>query len=168
MAIPLKIRIFLWQLARKRLPCNENIRQRKGPSNGRCVLCGDVEDTNHIFFTCTLAKYMWSAVRELLSCDWNPTCIGDVFRLLQHDKGQTKRVLWTCCAALCWTLWNVRNKFTIEQKFPAQPADCLYKLSTYLQGWRPVARRCDREALELTIRKIRELHATVRDRPLSA
>ena len=36
--VPLKIRIFLWQLARKRLPSNDNIHRRHGPSNGLCVL----------------------------------------------------------------------------------------------------------------------------------
>ena len=80
--VPLKIRIFLWQLARKRLPSNDNIARRKGPSTGRCGLCGDPEDTNRIFFDCSLAKFLWSAVRELLHCSWNPSCFADLFRLL--------------------------------------------------------------------------------------
>ena len=103
-AIPLKVRIFLWQLARKRLPANENIRKRKGPSTGRCALCGEVEDSDHIFFSCTLARFMWSAVRELLSCSWNPSSFADVYRILQSHIGQTRRVFSICCVALCWTL----------------------------------------------------------------
>ena len=67
-AIPLKIRVFLWQLAWKRLPSCDNIIRRRGPSNGLCSLCGQFEDTNHIFFGCSLAKFLWSAVRELLHC----------------------------------------------------------------------------------------------------
>jgi hypothetical protein len=35
----------------------------------------------------------------------------------------------------------------------------------YLQVWKPVARRQDREALELVTGRLRTLHATIRDRP---
>jgi hypothetical protein len=100
-AIPSRIRIFLSQLARKRLPTNANIRQRRGPSTGRCALCGEFEDTNHIFFECGLAKFLWSAVRELLSCTWNPSCFADVCRTLHNQSTKMKRVLGICCAALC-------------------------------------------------------------------
>lgn len=102
-AIPLKIRVFLWQLVRKRLPTNGNIQQRHGPSNGRCTLCDEHEDTNHMFFICPMAKFLWSAVRELLGCSWNPSCFADLYRQLQQCEGQSKRVLWICGAALCWT-----------------------------------------------------------------
>jgi hypothetical protein len=59
------------------------------------------------------------------------------------------------------TLWNVRNKFSVEGKFPTQPVDCIYKMSVYLQVWKPMPRRSDREALELTIGRIHALHASV-------
>ena len=110
---------------------------------------------------------MWSLVRELLPCTWNPSCLADVYRLLFPYKGQDKRVLWTSVAVLLWAIWNIRNKFTIERKFPAQPTDGMYKMSIYLQAWRLVARRQDKEALELTIDRIRSLHSTLRE-PLGA
>ena len=163
-AIPLKICVFLWQLVRKRLPSNDNISRRHGPSCGRCALCDEWEDTNHIFFGCTLAKFLWSAVRELLSISWNPSCFADLYRLVQESTGQKRRVLWICCAALCWTLWNMRDRFTIDGIFPSQPADCLYKMSIYMQVWKPLARRQDRRALEEAIGRIRQLHDSVRDR----
>ena len=53
------------------------------------------------------------------------------------------------------------------RKFPAQPTDGLYKMSIYLQAWRLVARRQDKEALELAIGRIRLLHSTLRE-PLGA
>ena len=43
-AVPLKVRIFLWQLVRKRLPSGDNLTRRNGPSNGLCEMCGQVED----------------------------------------------------------------------------------------------------------------------------
>jgi hypothetical protein len=107
---------------------------------------------------------MWSAVRELLGCMWNPSCFSDIFMILRVQEGQSKRVLWMACAALLWTLWNLRNKFTIDGVFPRQPADGLYKMSMYLQVWKQVARRKDREAVEWAIGRIRSLHLTIRGR----
>ena len=118
-AVPLKVRVFLWQLVRKRLPTRANIAHRHGPSTGACALCGEYEDSNHIFFMCPLAKFMWSAVRELLHCDWNPSCFADLYRMLNSTRAQTRRVLWICCAALCWSQWTTRNKFTLERTFPS-------------------------------------------------
>jgi hypothetical protein len=105
---------------------------------------------------------MWSAARELLACSWNPACFADVYRYLRRLKGQHKRVFWMCFAALCWSLWTTRNKFTIEGFFPNQPSHVLYKMASYLQVWRPVAKRKDRAALGAAADKIRTLLGALR------
>jgi hypothetical protein len=75
--VPPRIRVFLWQLIRGKLPCSDQVAKRNGPLNGECSLCRELEDCNHIFFNCSLAQFMWAAVRELLQCDWNPAGIGE-------------------------------------------------------------------------------------------
>ena len=89
-----------------------------------------------------------------------------MYRELRRFVGQPKRVLWICCAALAWSLWTTRNKLTIEGVFPSQPADGLYKLSMYLQVWKLVARRQDREAVQLMISRIRSLYTQIREAPV--
>jgi hypothetical protein len=42
-------------------------------------------------------------------------------------------MLWTFFAAQSWALWTTRNKFTIEKKFPQQPANCIFKCLLNLQ-----------------------------------
>ena len=160
-----KIKIFLWQLIMKQLPSNDNIRRRRGPTTGRCALCGEFKDMNHIFFTCPLARFMWSAVRELLGCEWNPSCFAGLYREVRKYAGQTKHVLWIACVALVWTLWTTRNKFTIEGTLPTQVTNGLYKLSMFLQVWKPVTRRSDKGAMELTISRIRSLYASIMEVP---
>ena len=73
---PLKVRIFLWQLARRLLPSNDQIALRHGPSNGQCALCGEPENVDHIFFGCVLAKFIWSGLREFLPVSCNPSKLG--------------------------------------------------------------------------------------------
>ena len=58
----------------------------------------------------------------------------------------------------------MQNKIPFEGLLPSQPADALFKMTMYMQVWKPVARRQDRGAVELAIREIRQLHDTVRDR----
>ncbi|KAK1666246.1 hypothetical protein QYE76_054405 [Lolium multiflorum] len=54
--VPLKIKIFAWQLILDRLPSSQQIATRHGPASGNCALCGQVEDAGHIFFSCSLAS----------------------------------------------------------------------------------------------------------------
>ena len=70
--LPHKIKIFSWQLAIDRLPSSLNIANRYGPANNRCVLCGQPEDASHIHFLCSIAKFAWSAIRQLLGVQLVP------------------------------------------------------------------------------------------------
>jgi hypothetical protein len=81
--VPSKVKVFLWQLIRGRLPSSEQIAKRHGPSDGRCALCSGIEDCNHIFFSCPIARLMWAGVRELLHCDWNPAGPGEFIAIAQ-------------------------------------------------------------------------------------
>jgi hypothetical protein len=76
-ALPLQIKIFTW-LARGRLPSNDQILSRNGPSKGNCALCGDLEHVDHIFFQCTLAQFLCSGVCEMFRVEWNPDACGGV------------------------------------------------------------------------------------------
>ena len=66
--IPPKVNIFLWQAFRGRLPLTDQICKRSGPGLDRCMLCDALEDTNHIFFHCALAKLVWSCIRPCFTC----------------------------------------------------------------------------------------------------
>jgi hypothetical protein len=66
-----------------------------------------------------------------------------------------RRMLWVGVAAMCWTLWTTRNKFTIEHVFPAKSADCLFKTCIFLQQWRLLTKEEDRDAFDVMISKIR-------------
>ena len=138
--VPLKIKNFLWQLARNRLPTREQIQKKQGPSDGKCVLCGETESSNHIFFSCLLARFMWSGVRTMFSVSWNPSSFAELWVLLMSLPPSRRKMLWLFFAAQSWALWNIRNKFSIESIFPNQPADCVFKTAMFLQHWRLLAR----------------------------
>jgi hypothetical protein len=63
--------------------------------------------------------------------------------------------------AQCWAIWTTRNKFTIEGKFPRQPADCIFKITLSLQLWRPLQRTKDKGMMdELIISMTKAFFAT--------
>jgi hypothetical protein len=99
--VPPRIRVFLWQLIRGRLPSSDQVAKRMGPSNGLCSLCGDVEDCNHIFFTCPLAGFLWAGIRDILHCDWNPAGAGEFLAIAQGLSGPFRRLVWFTFAAQC-------------------------------------------------------------------
>jgi hypothetical protein len=154
--IPLKIKIFTWQMFRGRLPSSDQIHARGGPSDGNCVLCGRPENVDHIFFQCVIAKFLWSGVRVMFSVNWNPRSRQEWLEVLEPLNPKCKRMLWTYFAAQCWALWNTRNKFTIERKFPRQPANCVFQCLINLQLWRPLQKPRD-------LRLMEELEAMVKN-----
>jgi hypothetical protein len=131
--VPPKIKIFLWQLIRNRLPSCEQVAKRMGPSNGRCALCGDMEDCNHIFFTCPMSRFMWAGIRDILQCGWNPAGAGECLAIAEGLLGPFRRLVWFTFAAQCWARWNICNKLTIEGKLIGNPTDAFFQMSIFMQ-----------------------------------
>jgi hypothetical protein len=98
----LKIKIFTWQLAINRLPSSEQINHRCGPTDGLCVMCGQVESADHIFFYCAFDAFMWSGVRAMLQVNWNPTSFAQFFRIileLSPGHGRAVSILFAAQSA---------------------------------------------------------------------
>ena len=145
--LPLKLKNFTWQLALDRLPAGKQLAERKGSSNGRCRLCGEIEDTTHIFFSCVLAKLGWSVVRQLLGCSWSPANFPQFHVIVQHLLGQRRRLAWVLISVLFWSLWVTRNKLAIEGVVLKHPSDLVYKFMMFLQMWAQLSKEQDMEVL---------------------
>lgn len=85
--IPLKIKIFMWQAMRGRLPVADQIKKRNGPGSEFCALYGAVENMNHILFTCPLARLFWSCLRDWLQVMWAPNSFGELLPLVNGLGG---------------------------------------------------------------------------------
>jgi hypothetical protein len=160
--LPLKIKIFLWQMAKGKMPVNEQIHRRHGKSNGQCALCGSVESISHIFFSCAFARLMWSGIREAFGVQWNPQSLPDFLSILNQLTPSVRQSFWVLFAAQCWALWLIRNKLTIENTFPKQPADCFFKTATFLQLWRPLLKEKHVNKLDAMVEVLRSLYRQTR------
>jgi hypothetical protein len=131
--LPLKIKIFTWQLAINCLPSSEQINHRHGPTDMFCVLCGQIESADHIFFSCGFAAFMWSGVRAMLQVTWNPTSFAQFFRIISELSPGHGRAVWILFVAQSWALWHIRNKIAMEHSFPNRPANYVLKTLLFLQ-----------------------------------
>ena len=163
--IPLKIKVFLWQLCQDRLPTSINLAKRNGPASGPCALCGVPEDADHAFFRCSLARFAWSAVRAAAGVDWDPRSRSELVSSLSLVQGTSRRVMWTCAAAMLWAIWNIRNKFTIEGVFPSHHADVIFKCIVFLPQWAPLGRQQDSDLHRQAICRLRAVYSESRDPP---
>jgi hypothetical protein len=149
-------------MAKGKMPANEQIQRRHGNSNGQCALCGRVESISHIFFSCVLASFMWSGIREAFGVQWNPENLSDFLSILNQLTPTVRQSFWVLFAAQSWALWLIRNKLTIENSFPKQPADCFYKTAMFLQLWRPLLKEKHADKLDVMVGALRSLYRQTR------
>ena len=64
--VPLKIQIFLWMAFHDRIQSAAQLRKRKWAGAKECKMCGVVETTDHILFTCLVAAFLWVFMKETL------------------------------------------------------------------------------------------------------
>jgi hypothetical protein len=149
--LPLKIKIFLWQMAKGKMLANEQLQHRHVNSDGKYTLCGQVESINHIFFSCVLACIMWSGIREAFGVQWNPKNLPEFLLILNQLTPILRQSFWVLFAAQSWALWLIRNKLSIEKSFPEQPADCFFKTAMFLQLWRPLSKKKHVDKLDVMV-----------------
>jgi hypothetical protein len=68
--LPLKTKIFVWQMLRDCLPSGVEVAKRHGLGDGLCPLCGIPESGTHIMFTCPATWFLWSFDQEALGPAW--------------------------------------------------------------------------------------------------
>ena len=73
--------------------------------------------------------------------------------------------LWVAMGTLAWTLWNSRNKLVIERVIPCRVTDAIYKMCGFLQLWRPLSKRRDRDVIDNIIMVLRSLAAALAPLP---
>jgi hypothetical protein len=149
-------------MAKGKMPANEQIQRRHGNSNGQCALCGHVESISPIFFSCVLASFMWSGIREAFGVQWNPENLPEFLSILNQLTPSVRQSFWVLFAAQSWALWVIRNKLTIEKSFPKQRDDCFFKTAMFLQLWRPLLKEKHVDKLDAMVGALRSLYRQTR------
>ena len=87
--------------------------------------------------------------------DWNHDNLPDLFQAVLSQEARTRPSLWVVVGTIAWTLWTGRNKLVIEHVISTRATDSIYKLCGFLQLWRPLSKRCDRDFIDMIISALR-------------
>jgi hypothetical protein len=98
----MKIRVFLWQVIHDHLPTREQILIRQGPTSGLCPLCDVVESVDHLLFTCPVAAFLWTLVRNVGVRPDNPSSVLDLLYLTRYGHVDNFETIWIGVAAVMW------------------------------------------------------------------
>ena len=117
------------------------------------MLYGEKESIDHILFSCVLANFVWTCVKE--ACNWNrtPTSLND-FQLnwLEGKRANYYNAILFSFAAFAWALWKCRNRMAIEKDLPRNPMDVIFILISCLQHWRLLTQGVEREIVDCFLR----------------
>jgi hypothetical protein len=155
--LPLKIKVFLWQISNNKLQTATELKKRAWKGNTQCCLCGKEEDTDHIYFRCSLAQFAWCCIRDIFGWDSFPTSWEDLQGgwLSQKLKVPYKIGLFVF-VGLAWALWKTRNKMAIEKLFPSSPVDVIRSGVTFVQKWASLLKDADQKMIAGTLGRIKE------------
>ena len=143
--IPLKIKIFLWQIFNNKLQVGFSLIKRGWKGDGKCCVCNVLENVNHLFFECPLARMLWAILKEAFDLESVPRSLHELLESWLHGKGPLpSRLIMFVFAGFAWTLWVSRNKMAIEKVFPNMPSDVVYGALSLLQKWMILLKEDDR------------------------
>jgi hypothetical protein len=113
LAIPGKIKHFLWRAYHETLPTNHQLHRRKIRSSSLCSICDQKEETTyHAIWQCPLARNTWALIHGRLQKLSNQD--GEFSRFLQWIFKALPKEEVEDWAVTAWSIWNARNRFVHE------------------------------------------------------
>jgi hypothetical protein len=88
--LPLKIKIFLWYFGGNVILTKDNLANRRWKDSMKCSFCDQIENIQHLFFDCYLARNIWRINNFALHIE-RPSSINHLTRNWYADKGTTHR-----------------------------------------------------------------------------
>lgn len=147
--IPLKIKIFLWQLFNNKLQTAQNLAKKGWKGDVKCCLCGVTESVDHIFFHCPMAIFVWSFIKHTFGLGGFPKDLNDFCQSwLRGGVSLPNKLIMFLFAGISWALWNSRNKLAISKVAPKASSDVIFNAISYMQKWSVGLKEQDREHFE--------------------
>ncbi|XBH75021.1 hypothetical protein VPH35_101858 [Triticum aestivum] len=91
---------------------------------------------------------MWRTFGCMLGTDHCPNNIWQYFSWCYSFLPDGEKFYTFGLAALCWAIWNCRNRTTFEFKKLGSPFNVIYVACGYITYWAGLMRGEDREAME--------------------
>jgi hypothetical protein len=100
--ILLKIKIFMWLVSQNVILPKDNLVGRKWKGSTTRAFCSENENSQHLFFDCPTAKYIWSLIAYSLGADCRPNYLSQFWLWIQRSLPQAPQSAcsWIGCGVL--------------------------------------------------------------------
>lgn len=152
--IPLKIKIFMWQLFQDAVLTRDNMKKRNWGGSPLCSFCANDETAKHLFFECSCARYVWGVVGRALGAGNIPNSLWQAWAWFHTYWPNRERFFMVCMAAVCWAIWKTRNRVTFDAHVMRSPNEIVFLAGSFLNYWAGLQKDGDKEVLKTGAAKI--------------
>jgi hypothetical protein len=93
--LPHKIKVFLWLVLKNKILTKDNLRKRNWQDSLDCVFCGLPESINHLFFQCSVSRFVWRIIQTALDFHSSPNSVEKLFGPWINNFN-SKEKTWFC------------------------------------------------------------------------
>ena len=133
--LPLKIKVFLWQLFQDAILVRENTMKRKWLGCPVSSFCNNIETVGHLFFTCASVKVVWGILGACLETNTCPQNICQSLVWFYKFLPNNRKFYTLLLAAIAWSIWTIRDKITFENYRMRSPEVIVYTVASFMGHW---------------------------------
>jgi hypothetical protein len=156
--LPYKIKAFLWLFRHKKILTKDNLFKKNWRGNLDCIFCGFSESIDHLFFQCSVARFIWRIVCSTLDLTSIPTSVDDMFGSWMDSFNNTvKNLVLFGCGAVIWAIWRCRNDCCFGSGKINDPTNVIFSCCYWLDTWNIRQKKKERNLVEQGSLKIRRM-----------
>lgn len=120
-------------------------RQWKGDPT--CYFCHFPKSVTHLLFTCSVAKIVWATIATWLGATNIPTSFDQSWKWCGRWIPNGKQFYAIGVAAVCWSIWKMRNKICFDGKILHNPLEIVSHVCALMKFWAILQKEVDKEVL---------------------
>ena len=133
--VPLKVKVFIWLAFRKSILTKDVLLARGWKGSDKCMFCSQVENIDHLFFTCPVARYIWNIAWCAFGLKSIPTSIDEFPRWIDSFTIRDRYLFSTGISALLWAIWKTWNNAYFNGVIPQDPTSVIYLMAHFISYW---------------------------------
>ena len=112
-----------------------------------CYFCHQPESVTHLLFTCSVAKVVWATITTCLGANDIPTSFQQSWKWCEKWIPKGKQFFAVGIAAVCWSIWKMRNKICFEGKKFHNPIEIVFHACALTKFWAGLQKEVDKGTL---------------------
>jgi hypothetical protein len=128
---------------RNKILTKDNLKKLNWHGSCDCCFCGCNETVDHLFFKCSVARYVWRVIQVALHLDFIPKNIKELFDIwMKGPKNKITNMFLFGCGAVLWAIWRTRNDWCFGDKTVLDSSNVIFfAASSWIPGLFGIKRR---------------------------